>query len=561
MKKSSTIRALENKARKDDINALFQLAEYYEEGVYVDKDIVQAEEYFSKVVKLFERQSLQISSVKLVDFRGFENVEIEFCTQFKHSLNLTVLIGSNGAGKTTILESLAKNLSWLINIIRSAKNSGRGDVIEELDIRNNSSLGYTSIITQFLITNDIQYDIELSKSKSGSDQSRKNNLQNIRQLADIYKYANSKDAQFNFPIMAFYSVQRAYDIEKDDIFPFDEVIDQKNWNKFDAYNKTLSGDADFKSFLYWFKYLEDINNATSQQNRDVLNAIDKLQAELDGDLIKEMEKKSNSDKKTKDFLLSFKQDKQVEIDKLKAQLAKDQLVDESSTIIKYVTKAIYKFMPEFKNLRIQRRPFMMFIDKNNTTLNILQLSKGEQVLLAMVADIVRRLVLLNPSLSDPLQGRGIVLIDEIDLHLHPKWQQTVIPNLLKTFPNIQFIVTTHSPQVLSTVNSKCIRRLKQNEEQKIIVDIPDIQSQGVASTDVMATQMYIDPVPDIKEAKMLSQYKAMIQENMHMKNGTKLRKQLNEHFGVNHPEILECDRLIRLMAMKSKLSKNTNFMD
>jgi len=553
MKKSSTIRALENKARKDDINALFQLAEYYEEGVYVDKDIVQAEEYFSKVVKLFERQSLQISSVKLVDFRGFENVEIEFCTQFKHSLNLTVLIGSNGAGKTTILESLAKNLSWLINIIRSAKNSGRGDVIEELDIRNNSSLGYTSIITQFLITNDIQYDIELSKSKSGSDQSRKNNLQNIRQLADIYKYANSKDAQFNFPIMAFYSVQRAYDIEKDDIFPFDEVIDQKNWNKFDAYNKTLSGDADFKSFLYWFKYLEDINNATSQQNRDVLNAIDKLQAELDGDLIKEMEKKSNSDKKTKDFLLSFKQDKQVEIDKLKAQLAKDQLVDESSTIIKYVTKAIYKFMPEFKNLRIQRRPFMMFIDKNNTTLNILQLSKGEQVLLAMVADIVRRLVLLNPSLSDPLQGRGIVLIDEIDLHLHPKWQQTVIPNLLKTFPNIQFIVTTHSPQVATTADDECIRILRDGK-----VHSAPKGSRGAKSSRLLKRLFEVEVRPPNDSNSIdLAEYKNFVySDKWECQQAQELRKRLDQQFGDEEPDLTELDLYIENRIWEIELEKD-----
>jgi len=557
MKKSSTIRSLENKAHNDDINALFQLASYYEEGEYVDKDLEQAEVYFSRVLTLFQAQSLHISSLKLADFRGFNNISIDFIN--KDNLNLTVIIGNNGAGKTSLLDAIKKSLSWVIKNILNLGGSGTGEFIDELDINNSSKAGYASIVTKFSVIPGFDCRLELSKTRKSVKSAQKGFYQEITQLAEIYKLANFRDIQFNFPIMAYYSIERANEVSKKDTKPFDEVAEENGWGQFDGYDKALNGAADFKLFFRWFKYLEDCNNATSssKQNTNILIEITKLKAELEGGLIKEMEKQARLDIKANDFLISFKQKKQEELSLLQDKITQDP----ANKIIESVTQVISEFMPEFNNLRIQRQPLAMMIDKNGIPLNIRQLSQGEQSLLALVADIVRRLVLLNPSLENPLQGNGIVLIDEIDLHLHPKWQQVVIPSLLKTFPHIQFIITTHSPQVLSTVSSKCIRRLDKNEEQKIIVNTAAMQVQGVSSTDIMAMEMDTDPVPDIKEAKMLSQYKAMIQENLHEINGGGLRQKLNKHFGSNHPAILECDRLIRLMAMKLKLLKNTEFMD
>ena len=70
----------------------------------------------------------------------------------------------------------------------------------------------------------------------------------------------------------------------------------------------------------------------------------------------------------------------------------------------------------------------------------------------LFGDLARRMALANPSMPNPLEGEGVVLIDEIDLHMHPSWQRKVMVVLKKTFPNIQFIVTTHSPQVLGELN-------------------------------------------------------------------------------------------------------------
>ena len=93
----------------------------------------------------------------------------------------------------------------------------------------------------------------------------------------------------------------------------------------------------------------------------------------------------------------------------------------------------------------------MVVKKSEQTLYFDQLSDGEKCLLAMTGDIARRLAMANPYADNPLQGGGVVLIDEIELHLHPGWQRRVVPALERTFPNVQFILTTHSPQVLSSV--------------------------------------------------------------------------------------------------------------
>ena len=71
-----------------------------------------------------------------------------------------------------------------------------------------------------------------------------------------------------------------------------------------------------------------------------------------------------------------------------------------------------------------------------TNLDVLQLSDGEKCTLALFGDIARRLAIANPSLDDPLQGDGVVLIDELELHMHTSWQRKVISMLKKTFPNI-----------------------------------------------------------------------------------------------------------------------------
>lgn len=196
-------------------------------------------------------------------------------------------------------------------------------------------------------------------------------------------------------------------------------------------------------------------------------------------------------------------------------------------------------------------------------MKISQLSDGIKNILAMVADIAYRCVLLNGHLEDQAakESPGIVMIDEVDMHLHPQWQQTVIESLSLAFPNIQFVVTTHSPQVLSTVSAESIRIIKHevNHETGELISTafaPTNQSRGVASADVMAELQLVDPTPDVEEARWLTQYKQLITQSEHDKEqGKILKDKIIEHFGDTHQEWRECERLIRLQVMKAKLPK------
>jgi hypothetical protein len=121
-----------------------------------------------------------------------------------------------------------------------------------------------------------------------------------------------------------------------------------------------------------------------------------------------------------------------------------------------VRSAVTALLPGFSGLRVDRSVLRMAVDKDGATLFLDQLSDGERNLLALTADVARRLAIANPGLADALSAEAVVLIDEIELHLHPSWQRTVLGALRRTFPNCQFIVTTHSPQVLSTVPASAI---------------------------------------------------------------------------------------------------------
>ncbi len=196
-------------------------------------------------------------------------------------------------------------------------------------------------------------------------------------------------------------------------------------------------------------------------------------------------------------------------------------------------------------------------------LAVSQLSDGVRNMIGLVADIAYRAVRLNSRFGQeaPKQTPGLVLIDEVDMHLHPEWQQIVLTSLTKAFPALQFIVTTHSPQVLTTVPAKSIRILDTEWDEEtgcnnIVVRLESQETLGMASSDVMAETMGTDPVPDVEQARQLSRYKALIQQNLHDKDqGRELRLQLDQHFGHQHPLMLECDRLIRLQEFKRQLPK------
>jgi predicted ATP-binding protein involved in virulence len=125
--------------------------------------------------------------------------------------------------------------------------------------------------------------------------------------------------------------------------------------------------------------------------------------------------------------------------------------DKNSRSIRALDKALHTFLEEFGTVEITSQPPWLRIRKQSHRLDPTQLSDGERSFLAIVGDLIRRLSLANPELKNPLLGAGVVLIDELELHLHPKWQREVVEKLRTTFPNIQFITTTHSPFIIQSL--------------------------------------------------------------------------------------------------------------
>jgi predicted ATP-binding protein involved in virulence len=134
----------------------------------------------------------------------------------------------------------------------------------------------------------------------------------------------------------------------------------------------------------------------------------------------------------------------------------------SQHLVEGINTALDRFLPGYSNLRpSDESASRVEIDIKGTTLDVRQLSDGERSVLALVLDISKRLAQANPQLEDPLvSGEAVILIDEIDLHLHPQWQRKIVGNLERTFPNCQLIATTHSPQVIGEVAHDKIQMIK-----------------------------------------------------------------------------------------------------
>ncbi len=151
--------------------------------------------------------------------------------------------------------------------------------------------------------------------------------------------------------------------------------------------------------------------------------------------------------------------------------------------------AVRRFLPGYEDLhRGGADELSVLISRRGAALPVRRLSHGERGILAVALDLTRRLGEANPALQDPATEAGaVVLIDEIDLHLHPKWQRQIVRKLTETFPRCQFIATTHSPQVIGEVEHDRIQILTEDGA------FPPTHSFGVDSSRVLEEIMEADP--------------------------------------------------------------------
>ncbi|MBX8552304.1 AAA family ATPase [Pseudomonas cichorii] len=173
-------------------------------------------------------------------------------------------------------------------------------------------------------------------------------------------------------------------------------------------------------------------------------------------------------------------------------------------------------------------------------LKISQLGDGVRCMIGLVSDLACRCALLNPHYGQHASQKtsGVVLIDEIDLHLHPSWQQTIVTQMQQAFPEIQFIITTHSPQVLSTVHRDNIRTLNVDTYGRVTASKPFVQFYGEPSGDVLQGLMLVDPQPPVPEKSDLQRLTALVDQGLYDDiEASNLMHELELSLGEKHPQL------------------------
>ncbi|WP_194788389.1 AAA family ATPase [Pseudomonas sp. UFMG81] len=386
---------------------------------------------------------MQIKEFQLQNFGRFEHLEASFMENEPTPAKVIVLVGNNGAGKTSILKALATSLSWFVGRVRSEK--GTGSPIAEHAILNGAASAAIDILVTGTAAKEAPLRWTIARTRQGRTKQFQSDLSDATRLAEHYRALLTDANECSLPLVAYYPVERSV-MEA----PL-RVRKRKAFDQVSGYEEFLNPAVGFAGFFEWFRDREDHENErvsemvtvliTEGWTSQVFNHINDTSP-----LVVDVKPASLTLSEKLRHLTSTQRDRQLSAVRL----------------------AIEHFMPGFSNLRVQRKPrLQLMVDKDGQSLDILQLSQGEKSLMALVGDIARRLSLMNPALENPLHGSGVVLIDEVDMHLHPSWQRDVIRNLTHTFPNCQFILTTHSPLVISDYPDVLVLSLNDGQLEKV----------------------------------------------------------------------------------------------
>ena len=300
-----------------------------------------------------------------------------------------------------------------------------------------------------------------------------------------------------FPIVAFYDTDRV-------IFDLTERWSdfKKEFTRYDAFKGALSSRTNFQGIFEWFYFKENEELREQRERRD----------------------------------FGY------------------QLRDLSS-----VRHAISSMLGDVSEPHMEMDPprFMVTIETGGKSekLALDQLSGGYRAVLALAADLAWRMAQGNPHLEDPLESEAIVLVDEVDLHLHPSWQQRILDDLSRTFPNTQFIVSTHSPQVLTTVMPKHIVELFREEDGSVFAGPPASATYGAEAGDVLSSIMRVDERPENGFKIALDRYRRLVSSgDGESSKARDIRKQL-ERMSPHDPALDRADLEIRKRKLFKKMAE------
>lgn len=418
---------------------------------------------------------MKLKAIHLQHFRCFSDFNITFDEQ------LTVLVARNGMGKTSILDAAAILLGSFLTHLPNVS----GLSFKKTDFQLLNAEGAKPPFMRLRATTHNHLSWDRTEKRDNSKATSKaipiaEGMKALHNYVDTFIDAENKQAPLELPVFIYYGAGRGvFDV------PQRKRGFGKNFKRFDALIGALESRTNFRRFVEYFYALEDRETRLQKDER------------------------------------SF----DVEIPELKT-----------------IRKAVSTLLPEFSNPRSADAAGIQLdwspASQDKKTLRIDQFSDGFRTTLAMVMDIAARMAEANPHLEDALQSEGIVMIDEVELHLHPGWQQTILLGLMRTFPNVQFIVSTHSPQVVSAVESECLRVIDWSEGEPRL--LPITFSKGAEAQQVLLDVLGVASprVEDLDIVKSLRRYQEFVEKNQwDSDEAKKLRGQLDHWGGEHEPEL------------------------
>ena len=425
---------------------------------------------------------------------GIENYRAIDELQLPIHPSLTVLHGDNAHGKTSVLSAIAAGLGLIPRMLPevSGINLRKGD----------QRASHRPMLVDLTTTEGVGWRRGTADA-SGSTPFGRSGFRRVaivertlrEEIEAIVNAEREGHDPKDLPIIAFYGTERAVS----DRLPFRRGFG-KSFPRFMALVGALSARANFRDFAEWFYAWENEELREQKERRD----FDYRLKELDA-----------------------------------------------------VRRAITSMVPGASRLHIKHRPLRIMLsfkpDAGETeTLSLGQLSGGYRIVLAVAGDLARRMAHGNPHLPDPLASEAIVLIDEIELHLHPSWQQRILTDLTRTFPNAQFIVSTHSPQVLTTLHPEQIVTLSR-EGGRIVACRAAEPTYGAEAGDVLNVVMGVDKRPPNEFTQTLKRYMRLIGDDQgESREAKKLRREL-ERWSPHDPALATADLEIRRRKLFARM--------
>ena len=439
---------------------------------------------------------MRVDRLKLKNFRCYSELNIDFDSK------LTVIVGENGRGKTAIFDALAIALEPYLHTFHvQGRNIVQKDV-RRVPVYAEDGIHIARMENKYPVA--IQLDGCALNKKMSCTRILQQDGTRIDEAEDLLSNGERLCAEMKqhhatlLPAFAYYGTSRIW-VDSNLMNTYDNSLDDRNT----GYEECLEPSSSYNTFGKWYRsVMQSLEN-------------DKL-----------------PDDDNKQTCLLVRDAVQQAID---ACLASTGLHD---LYYNFKLDAFVVSHPDTGE---------MIVD---------DLSDGFRSILSMVADLAYRMVRLNPFLGRRaiLDTPGIVLIDEIDMHLHPSWQQTVLLDLQKAFPKVQFIVTTHSPQVLGSVPPDSIRVL---EWEKEFVGVRRVNfSLGATSYQILQDIQNVQPRSEkLPIVQHLKRYLELVSEDKWDSEEAKtLRKQLDLWAHGNEPALIRADMDIRMRQFRRKRS-------